>query len=277
MGAKVLVVEDHPANMQLMEYLLRAFGHSVVGAETGEDGITAARASEPDLIICDIQLPGIDGYEVVRALKGGDDPVRAPIIAVTAFAMAGDRQRVLAAGFDGYLSKPIVPETFVGEIEGFLPPELHGRMAQATSVSSEPSRRAAVVGRPRILVVDDSRVNLGVLRSILEPHGYETASASTIDAALRDAIARPPRLILSDVHMPGGDGFTLLRRVRADRRLRAVRVAFISSTMLEATDRERALLTGADDFILRPIEPDDLLDRIARLIDGDLDGNDPRR
>lgn len=277
MGARILVIEDHPANMQLMEYLLRAFGHAVTSADTGEAGVEEARRSDPDLIACDVQLPGMDGYEVVATLKGGDVPVRAPMIAVTAFAMAGDRQRLLAAGFDGYIAKPIVPETFVAELETFLPGHLHGRMTQALARTVAPGERRPEAARPRILAVDDSPVNLGVLRSILEPHGYDVSTAPSVAVAMAKAVEHRPHLILTDVHMAGEDGFSLLRRVRANAGMRSVRLAFISSSMLEPADRERAVLSGADDVILRPIEPDALLARVSAILGDGSNGHDPRR
>jgi CheY-like chemotaxis protein len=120
MTGRILIIEDNADNLDLMAYLLQAFGYTPIAARDGEEGLAAARTQQPALIVCDVQLPKIDGYEVVHQLKA--DPVfrRIPIIAVTALAMRGDRDHLLAAGFDGYLSKPIDPETFVGEIESFL-------------------------------------------------------------------------------------------------------------------------------------------------------------
>src|ERR1041385_9084409 len=123
MGARVLIMEDNKANLDLVEYLLKASGYTTLSARDGEEGVRTAQKERPDLIICDLQMPIMDGYEVVRELK--KDPLlrSIPVIAVTALSMPGDRNNVLAAGFDGYLSKPIDPETFVRTVEGFLPPE----------------------------------------------------------------------------------------------------------------------------------------------------------
>lgn len=120
MKGRVLVIEDNAANLDLMTYLLKAFGHEVIVAGTGEEGVAAAGEARPDLILCDIGLPGLDGYGVARLLKA--DPVLrlVPLVAVTASAMVGDRDKVLAAGFDGYISKPITPESFVTEIEAYF-------------------------------------------------------------------------------------------------------------------------------------------------------------
>jgi two-component system cell cycle response regulator len=118
--ARVLVIEDHPANRDLMVYLLTAFGHSALAAANGLHGLEAARRQAPDLIVCDLQLPDIDGYQVIQQVRA--DPVlrATPVVAVTAYAMLGDREGALAAGFDGYITKPIEPEIFVGQLERFL-------------------------------------------------------------------------------------------------------------------------------------------------------------
>lgn len=121
MSAHILIIEDNQANLELMVYLLKAFGFQVTFAENGQAGINSAQTAKPDLIICDIQLPVFDGYEVARQLKLQPALRDIPIIAVTAFAMAGDRQKILTAGFNGYLTKPIEPELFVSQISAFLP------------------------------------------------------------------------------------------------------------------------------------------------------------
>src|SRR5258708_34865625 len=121
MPARILVIEDNPANLELMRYLLHAFGHEVVVATDGASGIATAESLAPDLVICDVQLPDISGPDVVRRLKRDPRFDRVPVIAVTALAMTGDRERLLATGFDGYISKPIDPAGSVGGVEAFLP------------------------------------------------------------------------------------------------------------------------------------------------------------
>jgi two-component system cell cycle response regulator len=126
---EILVIEDNRQNMQLMEFLLRAFGHHPVVATTGAEGVRLARELHPDLILIDIQMPEMDGYEVTRQIRKNPALTRSRVVAVTAFAMAGDEQRILDSGFDGYISKPIMPETFVGEIETYLSEQLENGAA----------------------------------------------------------------------------------------------------------------------------------------------------
>jgi CheY-like chemotaxis protein len=119
--ARILVIEDNPTNLELMVYLLQAFGYTPITAADGQAGLEAALCERPELIICDVHLPKLDGFGVVQRLKEGDETRRVPILAVTALAMVGDRDKILAAGFDGYIAKPIMPEEFVPQVEAFLP------------------------------------------------------------------------------------------------------------------------------------------------------------
>lgn len=120
MPARILIIDDNSANLYLMAYLLREAGYEVIVAGNGQEGLEVARTRLPDLIICDAQMPVMDGYEFARHAKR--DPMLAglALVSVTAYAMAGDREKSLAAGFDAYLSKPIVPENFARQIAAFL-------------------------------------------------------------------------------------------------------------------------------------------------------------
>lgn len=120
-GRRVLVVEDNDMNMQLVEYLLEEGGASIVKATSGEEALSITRSADPfDLILMDIHLPGMDGLSVVREMKGDARTARVPILALTAHAMRGDKDRFLDAGCDGYISKPIDVKTFLSSIETYL-------------------------------------------------------------------------------------------------------------------------------------------------------------
>jgi len=120
-GARVLVVEDNDMNMQLVEYLLEQGGYQIVKAASGEEALSIARNGDPvDLILMDIHLPGIDGLSVVREMKTDAATKAIPILALTAHAMRGDKDRFLDAGCDGYISKPIDVKTFLSSIRMYL-------------------------------------------------------------------------------------------------------------------------------------------------------------
>jgi two-component system cell cycle response regulator DivK len=121
MKAKILYIEDNSKNFYLVQYILAAKGHEVLWARDGREGIENAARCKPDLILLDIQLPVMDGYAVARALRGNPELAKTPVVALTSYAMAGDREKALAAGCDGYIEKPIDPATFAAQIERNLP------------------------------------------------------------------------------------------------------------------------------------------------------------
>ncbi|MBN8422413.1 MAG: response regulator [Verrucomicrobia bacterium] len=121
MSRTILLIEDNEQNRYLTTFLLEQHGHRVISAPDGLRGIGLARTLVPHLILLDIQLPTMDGYAVAQALRGIDSLRDIPIIAVTSYAMTGDREKALAAGCNGYIEKPINPDTFVAEIERFIP------------------------------------------------------------------------------------------------------------------------------------------------------------
>jgi two-component system, cell cycle response regulator len=268
METRILVIEDNEPNLELMSYLLLAFGYTPIKARTGEEGLDAARRESPDLILCDIHLPGIDGHEVARQLKL-DPPLKSiPLLAVTALAMVGDRDKVMASGFNGYLAKPIVPETFVLQVEAFLPSERHKRPPQVANEEGENPVHESLptVTKGTVLVLDDLPANLDVLSFVLESSGYSVLVADTIEKGMDLAFKKIPDIILSDIHLYNENGYDFLKLVKADSRLKSIPFVFVSATGWRTHDRTHALALGAADLILRPIDPPVLLARIEAIL-----------
>lgn len=117
---KVLVVEDNEKNLYLISFILEKMGHRVIAARTGEEGVELAFQEKPDLVLMDIQLPGINGLETTQRIRAAETGANVPIIALTSYALVGDREQVLRAGCTGYIEKPINPETIMGEINKYL-------------------------------------------------------------------------------------------------------------------------------------------------------------
>jgi two-component system cell cycle response regulator len=270
MTARILVIEDHPINLELMSYLLHAWGHRTLIAADGDEGLAVAQRERPDLIVCDIQMPGLDGYGVARALKADPELRHIPIIAVTAFAMVGDREKALAAGFDGHVSKPIDPAAFMAVLRPFLPDESHGEaMATAAPPAAAPSipaeLRAPTPGLT-LLLVDDTESNLEFKLLALEPAGYAVLSARSMEVALAMLRSQRVDLVVCDVMMRGGDGFELLARLRAEAAWHALPFMFLTASARDPASQRRGLELGANAYVLRPIEPEPLLAEIRACL-----------
>jgi len=116
---RVLVVEDNKANMHLFRFLLKKYGFEVIEAWNGVEGVESAIREKPDLVLLDIQLPDINGLEVMKRIRASEADGNIPIIALTSYAMVGDKEKLLAAGFNGYMAKPIDVKTFIVEVEKY--------------------------------------------------------------------------------------------------------------------------------------------------------------
>ncbi|MGE0383278.1 MAG: response regulator [Gammaproteobacteria bacterium] len=259
--SRILVIEDNDANLELMKYLLEVFGHEVVIARDGETGLALALKGDADLIVCDVHLPKMDGVAIARRLKADPERRGAPLIAVTALAMVGDRERLLAAGFDGYIAKPIEPEAFARQIGALLPV---GAGAQPVAMSppvagAADEAQGAAPYSARVLVVDDSTVNGELMRATLEPFGYQLELVSGVSQALERMRSTHFDLVLSDVHMPGQTGHALLRAAKADPALRGVPIMLLTSSAWSAAERDAALDQGAASYLVRPMPPTALL------------------
>ncbi len=123
MRTKTLIIEDNENNMYLISFLLENNNHEIVQAFDGKDGVDLAKTAHPDLILLDIQLPKMNGYEVAAAIRKDKSLDKIPIVAITSYAMPGDQEKALAAGCNGYIKKPINPDTFLAEVESYLDKE----------------------------------------------------------------------------------------------------------------------------------------------------------
>jgi CheY-like chemotaxis protein len=246
----ILIIEDNGQTLYLFTYILKKHGYTVHQARDGREGIELAGRLEPALIILDIQLPILDGYAVARELRRKPALAAVPIIAVTAYAMSGDRERILAAGCTDYIKKPINPDTFMSRIESYLgTPPGQGKKEMT-----------------KILIVDDNAADRHMLQVLLTSLGYKVVAAAHGAEALQAARQDRPDIVIADIMMPVMDGFALCRQWKKDVQLQDIPFVFYTATFTDPRDEEFALSLGADRFIVKPTEPDQFIGLLFEVI-----------
>jgi CheY-like chemotaxis protein len=268
MAQRILVIEDNPANLELMLYLLRAFGLDAEGSSTALDGIAKAGDRSFDLFLCDIQLPDLNGVEVVRRLKQMHPEI--PVVAVTAFAMIGDQERLIASGFDGYIAKPLDPETFVPTVRTYL----HGSVSSPTTPQFHSSPRSiqhAPAKEPHrvetVLVVDDQDDSRYLILSVLQADGFKVMEANSVAEGIRLAIEKRPQAIICDVNMPDEDGEAFLTRRLNHAVVSTIPIIMITSSHVPSPiSRERFRNLGAKAYLSRPLDSRTLTETVEAAI-----------
>ena len=204
---KILVVEDVDLNRELIVQLLEDT-YQVIEAVNGQEGLELAELERPDLILMDLSLPVMDGWEATRRLKAHDDLRSIPIIALTARAMVGDEERARKAGCDGYLAKPIDTRNFLQIIAKYLNGD------SGDGQKAENSKQNPLTNKHRILIVDDDPLNVKLLSTAFCPEEYLTLTAYGGEEALEKVVKELPDLILLDIMMPGVHGIEVLRQIK---------------------------------------------------------------
>jgi PAS domain S-box-containing protein len=256
----ILLVEDHAAVRRLVRFALERAGMRVVEAENGTAALALVKSEAPQLVIQDLILPDIDGFELVARLRSarGDAPLC--VLAFSGLISNLDQGRILAAGFDDVIPKPCDPSTLVSIVESHLPGGFSaaGRFGEGK----------------RVVVADDDPGQLRLTCVRLASLGFRITEAHDGAEALALIRETTPDLVVSDVMMPRVDGFDLALSLRKDPRLRHIPLVLLSSSYLEQSDRELARNAGADEFVLRTPDLGGLIEALHRTIS---EGNDGAR
>lgn len=262
---RIIAVEDNPAHLALITSLMTEFGQTPIAALDAETGLRLIDEELPDLVLCDIRLPTLSGYEVLRRLKSDPATRRIPVVAITA---ATGLDEAMQAGFDGYLAKPLSLDRLRAEIER-VAPALAGPQARTPEKGlAEPEAWTKTLlprtGK-RILVLDNSEANRELMKTILDHGGHDVICARTVGAALATARAWRPHLILCDVHLDRELGTGLLSAVRSFPELHGTRFAFTTASPGPSLEHELRE-AGACAYFRFPMKPTDLLREVGTLL-----------
>ncbi len=252
--ARILIVDDVSENLHAMMAILRE-QYAVIAATSGEKALElAARSPQPDLLLLDIQMPGMDGYEVLRRLKADPDTADIPVIFVTALSEAADEARGLKLGAADYISKPINPDLLHLRVLTQLELRRYRRKPAAPG-NGEPSQQLS------ILVVDDVPENIHELVGALSGEYRVLVANSGAKAIELVQGAQPPDLVLLDIVMPEMDGYEVCRRIKATVAGNRIPVIFLS-VVDQVVEKVRGFSIGAADFITKPFDIDEVRARI---------------
>lgn len=260
----ILVVEDNALNMKLVRGLLGLGTYRMLEAKDAESGLVLAAREMPDLVLMDIQLPGMDGLTATRELKANDRLRHIPVVALTSYAMAGDDHKAAQAGCDGYITKPIDTRHFLSKIEALLPTSTENAGVTAPA-PPPPSTSIRVRNQPLVLVVDDEPKNVKLLRAKLAGQPYTIKAAYNGVDALKMVAQHAPDLILLDVMMPGLDGYEVTRRLKADEQTRTIPIIMITA-LNGHEDKEKGMALGAQEFLTKPVNTAELRARIGSML-----------
>jgi two-component system cell cycle response regulator len=254
----VLVIEDNPLNMKLTRGLLGLLDCTILEAEDAETGLKILQKNEVDLVLLDIQLPRMDGMSACRLIRQEMDRHGLPVIALTAMAMKEDLDTALEAGFSDYITKPINTRDFLEQVSGWLSGERKG-------VSSLHAQAVAQRTHKKILVVDDSRINVKILKGMLPDDLYEIIEAFNGQQALTVAAASHPDVIFLDIMMPDIDGFEVMRRLKGDPETAQIPIVLV--TALDGLEsRLQGFELGAEDVLVKPVNRVEVLARAKSMV-----------
>jgi len=275
---KILIIEDNKLNLKLIRTILLISNFKVFEAENAEVGFQIIEEHRPDIILMDIQLPGMDGLTATRRIKTSEAYKDIPVIALTAKAMDGDEQKALAAGCDGYIVKPINTQGFISTLNNCLQDASKNKPNQTEKILSKENPdnvdaldhrikniEDAFSQRRKILIVDDEHLNVQLMERQLADYSYDTIAAYCGEDALDIVEKELPDLIILDIVMPGIDGYEVIRAIRANKR--TADIPIILCTVLNSQEeRIRGLNIGADEFLNKPIMFEELVARVRSLI-----------
>ena len=271
MTARILIVDDVPANTRILAAKLAAEYYQVSEVHDGQTALDRAHDWQPDIILLDVMMPGMDGYETCRRLKASDATMHIPVVMITFLGEADERVRGLEAGADDFLVKPVDFNTLYARLKPLVRLKrlldewrMRGATARALGLQGEAQVLPSVAGA-RALVVDDDDATARAAIAALEADGIITARARSAAETTMMLAAMPFDLVVLSLSMAAGDPLRLASELRATEATQAVPLLLIA----DADQRDRILRgfdLGANDWLLRPLEPNELRARVRNQI-----------
>lgn len=269
--ARILIAEDFPDVRNILGLLLTSSGHEIIEASDGREAIEKAISDQPDLILMDMSMPVLSGWDATRKVKADPKTAHIPVIALTAHALKGDKERAWQAGCDGFITKPIDNELLEHTIEQVLShaqdTEEQTEMAPVDIAVQETPRRSTDkllnIHNQHILIIDADHDTAEFISGELRSRGYRTSVAEQREQAVSLMETDPVDLVICEIELPDASGYQITEEIKENSQIPFTPVILVTEGEI---DWERAMKAGADDFLAKPINSSKLLVRVRSLV-----------
>jgi two-component system, cell cycle response regulator len=270
---KLLIVDDEPLNFKLLDAHLSHEEYIIIRASSGQDALEKVDEELPDLVLLDIMMPGIDGYEVTKKLKASPKTRQIPIILITSLSGTDDKAKGMAAGADEFLNKPVNKTELSARIRSLLrlkeyQEQLTSRNKAKESLFTPSGSKAAVEPKkdtPVVLLVEDNDKDVRLFTAHLTGQPYRIKHIRTGEEAVYMCHKEKVDLILLDVLLPGMNGFDVCQQLKENDKTRNIQV-LIATSLSDLESKIKGIELGADDFLIKPIHKDELTVRVRALL-----------
>jgi len=270
---KILIVDDDPLNVKLLEANLSCEDYIVFSAHDGSAALEEVETIQPDLILLDIMMPGIDGYEVTRRLKTSAKTRDIPIILITSLTGIDDKNKGMQAGADEFLNKPVNTTELLARVKSLIRlkkyhEQLKSRNKSEVSFVRPTQSIASSIPEkemPVVLLAEDNEKDLRLLRAYLNGQSYQIKYVRTGEEALSFCLKQKADLLILDVILPGINGFDVCRQLKNNDATRKIQILMVTS-LNDLESRIKGIEFGADDFLIKPIHKDEFIVRVRALL-----------
>lgn len=270
---KILIVDDDPLNVKLLAAKLPMDQYETFRAYNGEEALEKIAKESPDIVLLDIMMPGMDGYEVTRKLKNNPKTRDIPVILITALDEPEDKVKGLKAGADEFLNKPVHTAELAARIRSFLRLRQYQNQLKTRTESKqlfstpeeEKKYLQSTFDTPSVLLVEDNDKDIRLIQSYLNGEGYRLSFARDGEETLSRVQGEKVDLLLLDILLPGIDGFEVCRRLKDIEHTRDIQIVVITC-LQDLESRIRGLELGVDDFLVKPINKYELRTRLKALL-----------
>ncbi len=269
---RILIVDDEPLNVKLLAAMLPPDQYETIKAYDGREALKKIVNEAPDLILLDIMMPGLDGYEVTKTVKNDPETRDIPIILVTALDGTDNKIKGLEAGADEFLNKPVSKTELIARVNSLLrlkkyQDQLKTHMQSKNQVATPPSHRSIEeeINLPSILIVEDNDKDAKLIQNYLRGEAYIIKQAKDGEEAISRARQENIDLILLDILLPGMNGFEVCRRLKVMDQTKDIQVVAITS-LNDMESKVKGIDLGADDYLVKPINMHELRVRLKALV-----------